>query len=119
MYKSIFILPLPIEIQYVIFKHEHIFKFKSVLNDLKSVCYVCKCKYSIEKNLRVPCFQIFIGNILFLTYYNHWKHKDLEKLKYDENIIKKVCNEHNLLYHQVKIRYMQTNKFKVDSIFNN
>ena len=93
-YKSIFILPLPIEIQILIFKHEHILKFQSVLNDIKNVCYICKC--TIDEN--VPCFEIYIANLLVYIYYSHWSHKSLENYEYDRDIVKKVCNNFNGLF---------------------
>lgn len=36
MTKTTFIFPLPIEIQYVIFKYEHVVKYKNVLSELKN-----------------------------------------------------------------------------------
>ncbi len=108
-HKSIFFLPLPIEIQFLIFKYEHNLKFKSTLKELKQVCYVCKCKIIDKYN---PCFEIYIGNLLAITYHKCWLYKDH---KYDRDIIKKVCNEFNIAiqFHQVKIKFVKSGRVKI------
>lgn len=115
MYKSIFILPLPIEIQFKVFKYEHISLFKSISNDIENVCYVCKCVINPSDCFVIPCIEIYIGGLLIVSYYRHWSHRELECFKYDKDIIKKLWNEFDLLRtsHEINIKFPNTNKTKL------
>lgn len=110
-----FTLPLPIELQFLIFKYEHAFNYKSTLNAIQTVCCVCKCV--INQTESSPCFGVYVGNLLVVTYHKHWLQKELDCIKYDQDIIKKVCNTLNInsviSFHEVKIKFIKSNKIKI------
>lgn len=118
MNKTTFILPLPIEIQFEIFKYEHVIKFKpalkninsTILNELKNVCFICKCAFNTF--LKTNCTEYYVYDQYSFAL-QHYTHKQLEDLNYHTDNNRKIIIWYRTLSLRptdIKMKYVISNK---------